>query len=136
MTQQADQQALAQLKRVGSVRDAKYRHVSMNFLQRHSLGPFRETISSSTTTHTDDSMLKTGSSKTQDDAEEEDDADWVAQALTKEKTDHHSSKKSSLQPTVSIGLGSDGPSLSVGVEFGRATRPAKIVKVRSQAATS
>jgi hypothetical protein len=116
LTQQADQQALAQLKRVGSVRDAKYRHVSMNFLQRHGLGPFSEATSSSTTTD-DDNMLKTGSSKTQDDAEEEDDAEWVMQALTKDKTDHQP-KKSSLQPTVSIGIGSGGPSLSVGVQFG------------------
>jgi hypothetical protein len=88
----------------------------LDFLRRHALGPFTEETSSSTTT-TDDNLLKPDSSKMQDDAEEEDDVDWVAQALAKDKMDHQP-KKSSLQPTVSIGIGSDGPSLSVGVQFG------------------
>jgi hypothetical protein len=120
LTQQADQQALAQLKRAGSVGDARYRYVSTNFLQRHGLGPFADATSSSassSTTTTDDSPLKAGSSKTQQDAEEDDDVDWVVQALTKDKKDHQS-KKSSWQPTVSVGMGPGGPSLSVGVEFG------------------
>lgn len=116
LTQEADQQALAQLKRVGSIRDAKYRHVSVDFLQRHDLGPFIEATISSMK-KLDDSRLKTGSSKTQDDAEEEDDVDWVVQALAKDKKDYKP-KKSSFRPTVSVGIGSDGPSLSVGVEFG------------------
>jgi hypothetical protein len=113
LTKQADQQALAQLKRIGNVGDAKYRHVSMDFLQRHGLGPFSKADSP---TRVDSIPLETGSSKTQDDAEEESDADWVVEALVKEKTDHQS-KKPSIQPIVSLGVGSQGVSAGVGVEF-------------------
>jgi hypothetical protein len=61
--------------------------------------------------------------------EEEDDADWLPKLWTKETTDH-SSKKSSCKPTVSIGIVRTvhRPVLA---NLVAATRPAKIVKVRS-----
>ena len=42
LTRQADEQALSQLQKL--TRDARYRHVSQSFLQRHQLGPYAKTI--------------------------------------------------------------------------------------------
>ena len=111
LTQQADQQALERLKRVGNVGEAKYRHVSTDFLQRHHLGSFADmaALESGMETH-----LSSSISKEKEDGKEEavdDDVDWIVEALGKEKRNTRNS-------SVSVEVGPKGPSMSVGVEFG------------------
>lgn len=121
LTLQADRVALQQLKRLGNVHEAKYRHVSLDFLRRHKLGPY-SAISSVNDDEVDQQELSqqlvttkiTKSEKVME-VDEDEDIDWVVRALTEENP---KSKTSMIQPTVSIGIGPKGPSFSVGFEFG------------------
>ena len=139
LSKRADQEALAQLRRVGDIQDAKYKHVSLEFMKRHALGPYRddyvmfeggedETLGVVDTPKARQSASrKTASKGNKDGDEEESDVDWVLQGLTKPLAKGGRSSKSRLNPSVSVGMGSSGPSIGVGVEldFGGGGRTSK-----------
>lgn len=112
----ADEKAVEQLRRVGSVKEAKYRHVSLDFMKRHGIGPFHD--------GSGEMMIGESSSHAltkQSEEEDDSDVDWVVEALSTKTTQDEkgslSSDDSKVKPSISVGVGSGGPSLRVGVEF-------------------
>lgn len=116
LTLQADEQALEQLKRVGDIKQAKYCHVSTDFLQRHGLGQYADSVDSQQAMVEASSVATLKHQQEESQEEVDDDVDWVVEALAKDKK--RKTKKSSVRPTVSMEVGPKGPSMSVGVEFG------------------
>jgi len=138
LTKKADQAAAERLRQIGSIREAKYRHLSIDFMKRHHIGPF----STSESTATIDESLSDGgmvvpteegtsdvdvTGPTPDAAtEDESDVDWVVEAFSgnaddaKDSTNEASTKSSEsyVEPTMSVGLGSTGATVSVGLEIG------------------
>ena len=104
LTKQADQVALQQLKMLGNVQQAKYRHVSVDFMMRHGLGAFAPRGVAER--EKKEFMVAVV------DQQEEEEEDWVVQALTSENEPLESLVG---KPEVSVGVGTDG--VSVGVEF-------------------
>jgi hypothetical protein len=134
-TRQSDREAFKQLQKVGDVESAKYRYVSLDFQKRHGLGPFRkaqpelteEKLSEESTVEAvqrkPSTLVEEG-----EDAEDED-VNWVVEALTKEKPKQR--KKSSVHPTISVEIGSSGPSVSFGVTTGGNRRSSVVQAVTS-----
>ena len=112
-TRKADERALDQLKRVGDVKTARYRFVSDSFMKRHAIGPYRAEGG-------DDLMGPAAGpsliSKIVEGQEEESDTEWIEQALIAE--DDVEDVPSPMGASVGLSVGSAGPSISVGVQFG------------------
>ena len=110
-TKKADQKAIQQLKRIGDVKQAKYRYLSESFLRRHGLGDYAGAVGSSVTSEVPrKKVLAIGEEDT-----EESDAEWIVEALTVEKPKPRR-RGSSLTSSVDVSLTSS--SVSAGVEFG------------------
>ena len=126
LLRQADEAALEQLRRVGNVQQAKYRHVSREFLQRHGLGPFAATAVA-TKKHGENNTVvaerKGPLASTSDqpraikEDDDNDDDSWVLDALTKTTSQTIESSAGSVNPTLSLQVGEKGPTVSVGVDF-------------------
>jgi hypothetical protein len=130
----ADQAALQKLKQVGNVQQSKYRHVSDDFLRRHGLGPY-----SKLDTKKDPSdKLEPGMQQSVAE-DEEDDTQWVVESLTKPSQTSGKKKSLGVQPSVSIGVGPTGPSVTVGFNIGgtaSATKQARATSFAQVAASS
>jgi len=117
-TKKADQKAMEQLRRIGSVNEARYRHVSVNFMKRHHIGQFFNSDEKRIISRSQDldPALATASHKHHYD-EEDEDISWVVEALTKtEPTMRKGGKRKVSNPIrTSVSLGSQGA--SVGIEF-------------------
>eukprot|EP00546_Thalassionema_frauenfeldii_P021132 CAMPEP_0178896684 /NCGR_PEP_ID=MMETSP0786-20121207/1317_1 /TAXON_ID=186022 /ORGANISM="Thalassionema frauenfeldii, Strain CCMP 1798" /LENGTH=605 /DNA_ID=CAMNT_0020567129 /DNA_START=132 /DNA_END=1949 /DNA_ORIENTATION=- len=98
ITKKADKIAAEQLRRVGNLQKARYRHVSEDFLRRHKLGPFKLE---------EDDVIPFAEEV--EEGDEEEDVDWVAEGL--KTVDDNATGK----PSLSIGVSNKG--LEVGVEF-------------------
>ena len=141
LTRQADEASLAQLKRIGDVQQAKYRHVSLDFMQRHGLGSFaRERQDSKYLIEEVEEFKSAGEGtmkgkkvrRAKEDIvtrDQEEDVDWVIQALTSNLPKKPSGGPT-VKPAVSVGVGSDG--VSVGVEFSLGRRQAVIDAITSE----
>ena len=116
-TRKADEKALHQLKRIGDVNQAKYRFLSEEFMKRHKLGGYAKKSPEAGLTS---QLMSVPISELQ---EEESDTDWVLQALTGD--DVSASPTSSVDTTVGFSVGTSGPTVSVGVEFGFGTKRRK-----------
>ena len=111
----ADQEAAEQLRRVGSVTEARYKHLSQDFMQRHGLGPYTrdEEDEQSEATITD---ARERGERGGPVVDEDDDVDWIVAALTKDdsqpiaRTGTFSSK-----PAIDVGVSTTG--VTVGVSF-------------------
>ena len=125
LKERIDQEAVDLLKSIGDVQDAKYRHVSVSFLQRHGLGPYSDG------TVDDEESGKSSSSKSQkksrapkkkknlydeNDEDEASDVDWVLEGLSGEKA-FDDEETSPIDTSLSFGIGPKGPVAEVGVEF-------------------
>jgi len=127
LSKRADEEALAQLQRIGNIQDAKYKQVSQDFMKRHGLGPYEsgkalaeyggEPLLEKTTSRTKEKVHRR-KSPYQGDEEEESDVEWVLQGLSSITEGKRRSQRSSMKPSVSIGIGSNGPSMQVGFEVG------------------
>lgn len=130
MIREADQAALAQLKKIGDVHSAKYRYVSAAFLKRHGLGPYadqEEEGGELVATILDDDESESGSiakggvsssgpsrsKKRRKVKKKEGEVDWIVDALTRKTK----KPRSLVRPTLSVEVGPGGPAVSVGVEF-------------------
>lgn len=109
-TKKADEKALNQLKRVGDVKQARYRFVSESFMKRHGIGKYRIEGVDRLDDLTEGKSVRPPS--TNDEEDEESDTEWIEQALIADD------EEPSVNPSIGFSMGSDGPSLSVGVEFG------------------
>jgi hypothetical protein len=116
-TRKADEKALHQLKRIGDVNQAKYRFLSEEFMKRHKLGWY---ASKSPEAGVTAQLISEPISGLQ---EEESDTEWVLQALTED--DVPASLTPSVDTTVGISVGTSGPAVTVGVEFGFGTKRKK-----------
>lgn len=104
-TRKDDQKALSQLQQISDVSQARYRFVSDNFMRRHALGPYAgASASASAVSEVEESEEKALYSEESD--------DWVVEALTQK-----SPEESIVDTSVGVSYGTDGASLSVGVEF-------------------
>jgi hypothetical protein len=111
LRKQADKEAMIQLQRVGDIQDAKYKHVSADFMKRHGLGSFR----SEETVHYSEyeqriavpsSQKKTRKkAKTPSQEDDDSDVDWVRDAFLAEEK---------AKSSINFGV---GPSMEIGVEF-------------------
>jgi hypothetical protein len=134
-TRQADREAFIQLQKVGDVESAKYRYVSLDFQKRHGLGPFREaqlepTEGESKEESIVESVQRKRNALVENEAVADDeDVNWIVEALTKEKPKQH--RKSSIKPTISVEIGSAGPSVSFGVSTGENRRSSVVQAVAS-----
>jgi hypothetical protein len=110
LTRKADEAALRQLKKVGSVREIRYRHVSEDFMKRHRLGSFaaKEAGGSNKTLPDTETTINRSDSY--------DDTDWIVKALTEQK----SATKPLATPTLTVDLGSthQTTSVGIGIDFG------------------
>jgi hypothetical protein len=119
-TRKADEKALHQLKRIGDVNQAKYRFLSEEFMKRHKLGDYAKKLPETDLTA---QLISDPISEWQEKEEEESDTEWVMQALTGD--DVPVSRTSSVDTTVDLSVGTSGPTVSVGVEFGFGTKRKK-----------
>jgi hypothetical protein len=102
-TRKDDQRALSQLQQIGDVSQARYRFVSDHFMRRHAIGPY---AGATALVEVEEILEKPYHHN------EESDGDWVVEALTQKDPE-----QSSIDTSVGVSYGSDGASLSVGVEF-------------------
>ena len=109
----ADEQAVEKLRRVGSIQDAKFRHVSQDFMHRHGIGSFRDSEKSHDVVVYKERGAMT---KSAGGDEEESDVDWVVEALSAEQEEEEATNP--IETSFGVGLGSDGATISVGVQFG------------------
>jgi hypothetical protein len=116
-TRKADEKALHQLKRIGDVNQAKYRFLSEEFMKRHKLGWYAKESSETGLTA---QLMSEPISELQ---EEESDTEWVLHALTGD--DVPASRTPSVDTAVGLSVGTSGPAVSVGVEFGFGTKRKK-----------
>eukprot|EP00980_Cylindrotheca_fusiformis_P000093 scaffold19_cov114-Cylindrotheca_fusiformis.AAC.40 len=97
-----DQKALVQLKRIGDITQARYRFVSDSFMRRHAIGQYAGELAF---VDVEETMVKPLHS-------EESDDDWVAKAL-----DQNISEEARIDPFVGVSYGSNGASISAGIEL-------------------
>jgi hypothetical protein len=116
-TRKDDEKALYQLKRVGNVNQAKYRFLSEEFMKRHKLGWYAKNSPEAGLTA---QLMSEPISELQ---EEESDTEWVLQALTGD--DVPASRTPSVDTAVGLSVGTSGPAVSVGIEFGFGTKRKK-----------
>lgn len=116
ISKKADKIAAEQLRRVGNLQNARYRHVSEEFLRRHKLGPFKLEEDNDIPFAEDEEI------------DEEEDVDWVAEGL-KTVEENVTGK-----PSVSIGVNKNG--LEVGVEFSIGTRKSGGKRKKKRRSTS
>jgi hypothetical protein len=121
-TKKADQKAIQQLKRIGDVKQAKYRYLSESFLKRHEMGAYAaaDGISVGMNKFAEEVLASAAEKEA-----EESDAEWIVEALTSEKPKPRR-RGSSLKPSLDVSLTSS--SVSVGVEFGLGEIPSKKIK--------
>ena len=126
LSKRADEEALAKLQRIGDIQDVKYKHVSASFMKRHRLGPYREDDDNDfDEKDTDPSVQKVvrkqkprRQAQVQEE-EDESDVEWILQGLTDDEI-NKVERQPSLRTSVSVGMSSNGPSVSVGVGMGQA----------------
>jgi hypothetical protein len=102
-TRKDDQRALSQLQQIGDVSQARYRFVSDHFMRQHAIGPY---AGATALVEVEEILEKPYRHS------EESDGDWVIEALTQKDPE-----QSSIDTSVGVSYGSDGASLSVGVEL-------------------
>ena len=116
----ADEQAAEKLRRVGSIQDAKFRHVSVDFMHRHGIGSYRDSEKSEDIVVYQERGAMT---KSAGGDEEESDVDWVVEALSTEQEKEEATRP--IETSFGVGLGSDGATISVGVQFGASNKSRK-----------
>jgi len=114
-TKKDDQKALDNLRNIGDVNQAKYRFITQTFMERHSLGPYGTSISE----------IKVEVET--EEIEADSDSGWILEALTHESDENDDEVSSRFQPNVGFSLGSDGPKMTVGMDFtvGKSTKRRK-----------
>jgi hypothetical protein len=119
-TRKDDQKALDNLKNIGDVNQAKYRFVTQTFMERHSLGPYGTSISEI------EVEVET------EEIEADSDSGWILEALTHESDMDDDEISSPFQTNVGVSLGSDGPKMTVGMDFTIGKSPNRRKKKSSQ----
>ncbi|OEU16051.1 hypothetical protein FRACYDRAFT_238637 [Fragilariopsis cylindrus CCMP1102] len=114
-TKKDDQKALDNLRNIGDVNQAKYRFITQTFMERHSLGPYGTSISEI------EVEVET------EEIEADSDSGWILEALAHESDENDDEVSSRFQPNVGFSLGSDGPKMTVGMDFtvGKSTKRRK-----------
>mmetsp|Transcript_16227 Transcript_16227/g.23868 ORF Transcript_16227/g.23868 Transcript_16227/m.23868 type:complete len:653 (+) Transcript_16227:112-2070(+) len=100
IVKKADKIAAEQLRRVGNLQKARYRHVSEDFLRRHKLGPYKPD---------EEDVLP---DVEQDNEEEDEDVDWVVQGLKTGEGDD------AEKPSLSIEVNNNGLEVGIGFSIG------------------
>lgn len=117
--QKADQEAADQLRQVGSVVEARYRHLSQDFMKRHGLGPYNDEDATATITDADELRAADDDDKVRRQrhvVDEHEDTNWVVEALTTDKLTPIKKKRiSSSKPSLDLGVSTSG--VTVGVSF-------------------
>jgi hypothetical protein len=116
ISKKADQEAAEQLRRVGSVDEARYHHLSVDFMRRHQIGPFK--VEAYTEKKDEISVIHRTRRHGDDDDE---DVDWVVKALTSDgasELEEVQEQSSKIKPSVSIGVSNSGVSVDVGISIG------------------
>jgi hypothetical protein len=134
-TKKADLKAVEQLRRIGSIKEAKYRHVSVNFLKRyvifaqrqgnrsyvshlflnrHKIGQYSDSEGNRAMAQSGE-FVSYSTSADKAKIDEDEDTSWVVEALTKQEPKKEKSKSLSSPIRTSVSLGSHGA--SIGVEF-------------------
>lgn len=111
----ADQEAAEHLRRVGSVSEARYKHLSQDFMQRHGLGPYTRDMEGEQPSET---AMDNGERAQLDGTlvDEDEDVDWIVAALTDDDPMPVTrSGTLSNKPAIDVGLSSTG--VTVGVSF-------------------
>jgi len=137
LSKRADEEALAQLQRIGDIQDAKYKHVSPSFMKRHGLGPYRNNLDNNPSRSEED-ITPVGRPETRkkqrkaksryQEEEDESDIDWVVKGL-ETPTD--------TPLSLGVGVGKDGAYVSVGyeMEFGKAKKSSKSPGAKSRSSS-
>jgi hypothetical protein len=134
-TQKDDQKALNQLMQIGDVSQARYRFLSQSFMERHGLGAY---ASESPEEAEMQSRIHRKKKNIVEDGEESD-AEWIVEALTQDEPP--SGRNGLVDTSVGVSVGSNGPALSVGMEFSfgegrRKKKRSSLSEVARQTSTS
>ena len=111
----ADQEAAEQLRRVGSVTEARYKHLSQDFMQRHGIGPYTRAV--------ENDPSEAGIRDVRERAEldepvvdEDEDVDWIVAALTDDNPKPVANTRTfPSKPAIDVGVSTTG--VTVGVSF-------------------
>jgi hypothetical protein len=117
--QKADQEAADQLRQVGSVVEARYRHLSQDFMKRHGLGPYNDDAATTAAADVDEMGAASDNDEVRRQrqvVDEDEDTNWVVEALTTDKlTPIKKKRTSSNKPSIDLGVSTSG--VTVGVSF-------------------
>ena len=132
-TKKDDQKALSQLRKLGNVNQARYRLLSESFMKRHNLGKYakqstRKAPRSIYSQPKNDLITRTND---EDEVEAESDSEWIVQALTAEE-EIFEEEKSMFDTNVGVSVGSNGPAVTLGVDFSIGHDPRRKKKAKSR----
>ena len=116
-TKKEDERALNQLRRLGDVKQVKYRFLSQSFMERHYLGPYGSNTEIEVKIDLEEEKLVKDNRLPRVIDEVESDSEWIVEALTQEAIEDEEPLGLPFDSSVGLSLGSDGPRVSVGVGF-------------------
>ena len=126
-TKKEDQRALDNLRNIGDVNQAKYSFVTEAFMKRHSIGPFGNYM---TTIETEVEANSNGSFT--ESSKSEGDSSWILEALAHESDENDIENSFSSPIETDVSLGSEGPKMTVGINFSVGKVPRRKSKNRTQ----